>query len=210
MTEKTGGSGKTGVCAGRFPKPGDVILQCGYAALEATAVLADRASGKLEERFSGMTVRRMARFSENLAPEARRTAAEAGRAGALLLREAGEGGIFAALWALWKETGLGFDLRMGGIAFLQETIEFLDALDIDPYKARSEGCFLAVFRPEDAGEAERKLLNAGVPVHRLGVLRPDKNKYLRHGDRIRCLDRPAPDTLDQYLKGTAAGEKHGL
>ncbi len=181
----------------------DVIYQCGYAALEASVILSEQVPEKLTERFSPFFVQRTASFREILSGQAAVTARTAADAGAILTTEAGEGGIFAALWELWKETGRGFDIRMGEIAFLQETIEFLDHFGIDPYKARSGGCFLCVFRPEEAGRAQTAFEDAGIPVHRLGVFRDDIDKRLLHGEHVRFLDRPAPDTLDSYLKKTA-------
>ena len=56
------------------------------------------------------------------------------------VREAGEGGIFAALWNMAEACNAGFTVDMKKLPILQETIEVCEALELNPYEIASGGC----------------------------------------------------------------------
>ena len=108
-----------------------------------------------------------------------------------------EGGIFAALWRLSVKARRGFVIDLMDIPVLQETIEFANHYDIDPYRLRSGGSLLAV--TGDADALIGKLWSSGIPAARIGELREDRDKILRNEDEIRYLDLPQPDELRKIM-----------
>ena len=81
---------------------------------------------------------------------------------------------------------------------LQETIEFANHYDIDPYRMRSAGSLLAVTR--DAESLIGKLEDNGIPAVRIGELTGDHDKILRNDEEIRYLDLPQPDELLRIIQ----------
>ena len=80
----------------------------------------------------------------------------------------------------------------------EETIEFANHYDIDPYRMRSVGSLLAVTK--DAGSLIGKLEESGIPAVRIGELTKDHDKILRNEEEIRYLDLPQPDELLRIIQ----------
>ena len=105
----------------------------------------------------------------------------------------GEGGVFAGLWNLAKETGKGLEVDLKKIPVLQETVEVCEFFRLNPYQLTSAGAMIMV---TDDGEALVEMMNEqGVPAALIGKLTDNNDKILRNGDEIRYIDRPAPDEL---------------
>ena len=83
------------------------------------------------------------------------------------------------------------------IPILQETIEFANHYDIDPYRLRAGGSLLAV--TGDADALLEKLWESGIPAARIGELSGNRDKILRNEDEIRYLDLPQPDELRKIM-----------
>ena len=96
------------------------------------------------------------------------------------------------------KTRRGFVVDTPAIPMLQETIEFANHYDIDPYKMRSAGSLLAVTK--DAGSLIGKLEESGIPAVRIGELTKDHDKILRNDEEIRYLDLPQPDELLRIMQ----------
>ena len=118
--------------------------------------------------------------------------------GAEYLTDLSEGGIHAALWRLSVKARCGFVVDTPAIPMLQETIEFANHYDIDPYRMRSVGSLLAVTK--DAGSLIGKLEESGIPAVRIGELTKDHDKILRNEEEIRYLDLPQPDELLRIIQ----------
>ena len=105
----------------------------------------------------------------------------------------GEGGVFAALWNLAKETGCGLEIDLKAIPVLQETIEVCEFFRLNPYQLTSTGALLIV-----TGDGEglvEKLSQMEIPAAVIGKLTDNNDKILKNGEEIRYIDRPAPDEL---------------
>ena len=87
---------------------------------------------------------------------------------------------------------------MKAVPMLQETIEFANYYDIDPYKMRSAGSLLAV--TGDADALIGKLEGSGIPAVKIGELAEDHDKILINDDEIRYLDLPQPDELLKVME----------
>lgn len=183
------------------------ILAAGWAAAEASESLALQFAQELRLRFPAPFCERSQRLRRHYLKEAGFAGAPAELAAFLRalsdrqilcsVREAGEGGIFSALWDLAEKEGCGFSISMKKIPICQETVEICEYFGINPYGARSGGMFLLT--AEDGGEALRVLTEAGILAEILGELRPGRDKLLRQKEHVRCLNRPQQDSLQAFL-----------
>ena len=151
---------------------------------------------ELRETFPETILMRMRALRNYLS--VRREAQICAGEGAEYLTDLSEGGIHAALWRLSVKTRCGFVVDTPAIPMLQETIEFANHYDIDPYRMRSVGSLLAVTK--DAGSLIGKLEESGIPAVRIGELTKDHDKILRNEEEIRYLDLPQPDELLRIIQ----------
>ena len=171
------------------------IVMTKWAGMEGSCILAQEKE-ELREVFPETILMRMRRLGDYLS--VRREAQICAQEGAQHLTDLSEGGIHAALWRLSVKARCGFRVDTPAIPLLQETIEFANHYDIDPYKMRSAGSLLAVTRDADA--LIEKLEGSGIPAVKIGELTEDHDKILRNDDEIRYLDLPQPDELLKILK----------
>lgn len=181
--------------AGEEDRKADQIIMTKWAAMEGSCILAQDRE-ELSEVFPETILMRMRRLREYLS--VRREAQICAEEGAQCLVDLSEGGIYAALWRLSVKTRRGFRVDTAAIPLLQETIEFANYYDIDPYKMRSSGSLLAVTK--EAGALIRRLEGSGIPAVRIGELTGDHDKILIREDEIRYLDLPQPDELLRIMK----------
>ena len=174
----------------RSGQDADQIIMTKWAGMEGSFILAEDRE-ELRQVFPETILMRMRALRNYLS--VRREAQICAGEGAEYLTDLSEGGIYAALWRLSVKTRRGFVVDTPAIPMLQETIEFANHYDIDPYKMRSAGSLLAVTK--DAGSLIRKLEDSGIPAVRIGELTKDHDKILRNDEEIRYLDLPQPDEL---------------
>lgn len=172
----------------------DQIILTKWAGMEGSCILA-RDREDLREVFPETILMRMRGLDRYLS--VRKEAEICAENGAQHLVDLSEGGIFAALWRLSVKARRGFVIDLMDIPVLQETIEFANHYDIDPYRLRSGGSLLAV--TGDADALISKLWSSGIPAARIGELREDRDKILRNEDEIRYLDLPQPDELRKIM-----------
>lgn len=172
----------------------DQIILTKWAGMEGSCILA-RDREDLREVFPETILMRMRGLDRYLS--VREEAEICAENGAQHLVDLSEGGIFAALWRLSVKARRGFVIDLMDIPVLQETIEFANHYDIDPYRLRSGGSLLAV--TGDADALISKLWSSGIPAARIGELREDRDKILRNEDEIRYLDLPQTDELRKIM-----------
>ena len=173
----------------------DQIIMTKWAGMEGSCILAEDRE-ELREVFPETILMRMRSLRNYLS--VRREAQICAGEGAEYLTDLSEGGIHAALWRLSVKTRRGFVVDTPAIPMLQETIEFANHYDIDPYRMRSAGSLLAVTK--DAGSLIRKLEESGIPAVWIGELTKDHDKILRNNEEIRYLDLPQPDELLKIIQ----------
>ena len=171
------------------------IIMTKWAGMEGSCILAEDRE-ELREVFPETILMRMRTLRNYLS--VRREAQICAGGGAEYLTDLSEGGIHAALWRLSVKTRSGFIVDTSAIPILQETIEFANHYDIDPYRMRSAGSLLAV--PRDAGSLIRKLEDSGIPAVMIGELTKDHDKILRNDEEIRYLDLPQPDEMLRIIQ----------
>lgn len=177
---------------------GASIIMAGYAALEATACIISAKRELLMERLpvnyldGGMK----AALRTDMRPAIRL----AGKQGALV-KTAGEGGIFTALWELGRYLDSGMTVWLREIPLLQETIEVCEVLDVNPYLMLSTGSILAVTeQPEELLDACREM---DIPAAKIGVLTGGHDRVLVNGEERRFLEPFRGDEI--YKTGILQG-----
>lgn len=173
---------------------GKSIVMAGFAALEATAVfLSERKEFLLRRLSAGYLAQGFEKMKKIDIQEAARIAFCGG-----LVKTAGEGGVFAALWELGESLDCGMDLNLYDILLHQETIEVCELLDISPYMLASGGCLFAV--TEDADALLSAYEKAGIPAAKIGVLKEGRDRVLHNGEEERFLEPFRAEEMYQVLE----------
>lgn len=153
---------------------------------------------KLEERFSNRYREEASEVYKDLTV---RAAAEAVKDCSIYLQNASQTGIFGALWDLSESLDAGFSVEIDKLPLRQETIEYCEVFDKNPYLIPSDGALLVV--TDTPGRAMEGLANAGIPVAMIGHLKGGNDKLLvsfDDGEREeRFLDSPRGDELFDEL-----------
>ncbi len=170
------------------------IVMTKWAGMEGSCVLA-REKKDLEEVFPETILHRMRKLGEYLS--VKEEALLCAKEGTAYLTDLSEGGFYAALFRLSQKARRGFRVDLKSVPVLQETIEFANHYDIDPYRMRSAGSLLAV--TDDAEALIEALSQRGIPAVGIGELSEDQDKIIRNGEEIRYLDLPQPDELLKLL-----------
>lgn len=162
-----------------------------WVGMEGTFLLATERREELKAHFPLALIEEAAACGDYLSvlPEA----AAAGESGVRLMHDVSEGGIFAALWTLARQTGTGLEIDLTAIPIRQVTVELCNFYDINPYQMESAGSLLLV--TEDAEGLIRELERRNIAASLIGCCTEGNDKILRNGDEIRYLDLPQPEAL---------------
>lgn len=106
--------------------------------------------------------------------------------GAILIREAGESGIFGALWDIGEELGSGLSVELHRLPIRQETIEICEIANENPYTLSSRGALVIV--TAHGNYLADRLREAGVPATAIGYLTEEAGRIVKNGDRKRYLE----------------------
>ena len=153
-------------------------------------VLGDK-EAELKERFSTGFLKKISSYQKDVFSG--KEIVKAKELGADLIRQISDGGVFAALWNLSKETGSGLEVDLKKIPILQETVEVCEFFRLNPYQLTSTGAMLLVV--EDGESFAQQMNEQGVPAVLIGKLTDNNDKVLKNGEEIRYIDRPAPDEI---------------
>ncbi len=174
---------------------GHDIVVTKWIGLEGTYLLAEECTGELLRRFPVPMVERTRSFGEllDIVPES----AAAMMSGADYMTDLSEGGIFAALWKLSGELGTGLDVNLKLIPVRQETIEYCNYFDINPYQIESAGSLLVV--TANGEQLVEQLREQEIYAAVIGKTTDGNDKIIRNEEEIRYLDLPQPDSLLKIL-----------
>lgn len=145
-------------------KEGLVLIMTKYAGLEGTCLLVRENRNGLLNRFPTSFLDQILKLEETLKDDRDRRIA--GSFETVPVFEAGEKGIFAALWDFSAELELGLEADLRRIPIRQESIEISNYLDVNPYEISSNGVVLVAAKSSVAGdllrEFDRSQINADV------------------------------------------------
>ncbi|MDO4523628.1 MAG: AIR synthase-related protein [Eubacteriales bacterium] len=176
---------------------GQDILMIGYAGLAGTLQILDEKEEELKRHFSQVFLSGIRDLREHIFATEEIKAAKAGSVS--VMRQVGEGGIYAALYHLAKEAGEGLAVELKEISIRQETIEICEFYRLNPYQLASTGSILVVC---NHGEVLADTLKKqGIKASVIGRMTENNDMIIRNGEDIRYIDRPVPDELNKiYAK----------
>lgn len=179
-----------------FSPIGKSVVMVGYAALEATAMLISEKLEVLSNRLApGYLAQGLAKASRTDLREAAQVAVKAGA----LVKIAGEGGVFGALWEIGEYFDCGMDIILRDLLILQETIEVCEVLDVNPYLLASGGCLFAI--TQDARELVARYHKAGIEAAVVGELKEGRDRVIHNEWEERFLEPFRAEELYQVLGG---------
>lgn len=162
------------------------IVVSKWIGLEGTVMLVRKHYHRLRERFPLRMIEEAAGFDKYLSviPEA----ATAMKSGVCCMREISRGGIFAGLWEMAQEAGVGLEVNLREIPVRQETIEICEFFGENPYELLSNGCLLMT--ATDGNGLVAALQKDGIPAVRIGRTTKGNDRVLYNEGRKRFLNKP--------------------
>lgn len=176
-------------------KPGDELVVTKWIGLEGSARLACEKGDHLRKHLPESMVDRAEHFYEMIGTDVEEGIAES--VGATAVMEAGEGGIFGALWDIGAASDVGFEVDLNSIPIRQETIEICEVFDINPYLLKSGGMLLLGTRTGVL--LKDRLESAGIHATVIGYVTDKADRVVKNGDSRRFLEPRHPDELDKVL-----------
>lgn len=162
------------------------IVVTKWIGIEEMLILLEENKEDLLSRLPLAYVEGAAKYEACLSVESE--AAVAGKHGVAAMHDVSLGGIFAALWDFAEMAKCGFSVDLTKIPVLQETIEFCEVFDINPYKLPGMGSLLIATKDGDA--LVTALNEADIEAVVIGQFSEDNDKKIINGDEIRYLDKP--------------------
>lgn len=183
------------------------VVMAGYAGLNGSVILAEQRYQKLRTRYPAAFLEEAKRQKALLwrIPEAA-VAGVSGECGSYSFPEKqiaamyllSEGGIFAGLWSMAQEAGIGLEIDLKKIPVKQETVEICNFFDINPYQLFSEGSCLLL-----SGHGYRlkeQLAKKGIFSEVIGFTTEDNNRVVTNGEDRRFLEKHYDEELRKILK----------
>ncbi len=152
--------------------------------IEATILLAEK--DELKERFSPSYIEKGRRYIDYLDIDSE--AAVAIKHGVAAMHDVSESGIFGALWEMGEAGNFGLSVNLKDINVYQETIEFCEYYNYNPYIISSGGCLLMV--TNDGEGLVTALEDSGIPAYVIGKVTDIKDKVIVNEDENRYLEPP--------------------
>ncbi len=169
--------------------PGQELVIAGYAGWEGSSRIALLRAGELSRWFSDGFIREQ----QQAYTEADRGVCDWEALGASEWEEAGEGGVYTALWTLSGAHGRGFCVDLRRIPVKQGTIEICERYGLNPYRLLSGGC--TVLAADHGFLLTERLRQQGVPARTVGYVRPDIVREVVCGETRGFMERPREDEL---------------
>lgn len=117
--------------------------------------------------------------------------------GAAAIYNVAQGGIFGALWEFAQAAGAGIYTWLKDIPVRQQTIEFCEVFDLNPYQLFSGGCLLMAV--ENGCDTLFRMDRAGIPCSVIGKVTKSRSRVVAHDDTCRYLTRPQRDEIFKLL-----------
>ena len=167
------------------------IVVSKWIGLEGTVELVRQYREKLRERFPARMIDEAADFDEYLsvAPEA----ATAMKSGVCGMHGVSRGGIFAGLWEMAQEAGVGLEVDLRKIPVRQETIEICEFFGENPYELLSGGCLIMTAR--DGNALVTALEREEIPAVVIGRTTSGNDRVLYNQGNKRYLNKPKTDQI---------------
>lgn len=175
-------------------KNGDDIVMTKYTGLYGTNYLIDNCYEDLNKRFAKSYIDGFDKSKEllSIVKEAEISALDAN---VKYMHDVSRGGVYNALWQLGSRISKGIKVNHFDIPINQETIEFCEYYNLNPYMLEGTGSLLVV--SADGNALVDRLAEAGIEAVVIGQVTDSNEKYVDTGTEKRFL---APVKGDELYK----------
>lgn len=172
-------------------KPGQEIIVTKSIGIEGTYIMATEKEEELSTRYSKEFIEQAKEMKNQLSIV--KEAMIAKEYNVTSMHDITEGGIFGALWEVGEASEVGMEIQLSKIPIKQETIEFCNYFDLNPYMLISSGSLLIVAdRGNDVVDA---LKEKGIEATIIGKIVEDKEKVVILEEEKRFLTPPKSDEI---------------
>ena len=174
-------------------KPGYDIVMTKYAGLYGSDYIADKKKDNLSKRFAGSYIANaLFGFEQySVVPEARIASLDEN---VCYMHDVSTGGVYGALWQLGSRINKGILVYNSDIPIKQETIEFCELFDINPYMLEGTGALLVV--SSDGQSLVDELMSKEIFACVIGKVTDSKEKCIDTGSEKRFLSPVKGDDID--------------
>jgi len=180
-------------------KPGQVIVQAGWAGAEGTAILASDFEDLLSSRgVPKAVIEEAKRLAENISIVD--IAIELARRGlASAMHDATEGGILGALVEMALASGNTLEVDAGKILVHETTRIISERLGIDPLRLISSGAFIIAADPDTADKVVEFIVEKGLPASQIGTITAGTPQVrVKRGERTEIYKEPPIDEISRF------------
>lgn len=171
-------------------EPGQDLVAAGFAGLEGARQIALARRKELTQWFSDRFIMEM---QQEQVPAIDSGSHDWKSLGAAEWEEAGEGGIYTALWNISGAYMLGFTVDLLRIPVKQSTIEVCERYGLNPYRLFSRNCM--VFAAEHGERLTEALAEQGITAGIIGRVNPGIGREIVYGQVRGFMERPREDEL---------------
>lgn len=171
------------------------IVMVGYSGMEGVYLAALKKEDVIKEKYNTYIYDMIMEYKNNLL--IKDEAMIAISAGADILHDIGEGGVFGALWDIAQVAGTGIKVDFKKIPIKQETIEVCEIFDINPYALKSAGSFIIIC---DRGYDMAEYLRSNdIDATVIGTTTDNNDRILINEDEVRYLEPPKRDEYYSFF-----------
>lgn len=170
-------------------EPGLDIVMTKTLANGATAMMAQLKKEELSARFPYYFVQKALEKRELLSVQNELTLTEED----YLAIPISKGGVFGALWQLGEAGNVGMEIHLRQFPISQETIEFCELYELNPYELYGLGGLLMVSK--DGNALVERLGQAGIRAAHLGTTSACHDRVIVTAEEKRFLEPVKPDEL---------------
>ena len=172
-------------------KPGQEIIVTKSIGIEGTYIMATEKEEELSTRYSKEFIEQAKEMKNQLSIVKEAMIAKEYKVTSM--HDITEGGIFGALWEVGEASEVGMEIQLSKIPIKQETIEFCNYFDLNPYMLISSGSLLIV---ADRGNDVVDALKAkGIEATIIGKIVEDKERVVILEEEKRFLTPPKSDEI---------------
>lgn len=190
----------------------DLIIIVGYAGAYATKEIIKEKREDLLSRFSFSYIESIQKNKESFStnknineyenldmPTLRNLLYKITNKQNIIIKEAGKGGILAALWKFLEISGLGAKYSQKDIPILQSTIEISEFYKINPYRLFSKNVYIMNLCEEDAKKFLNECNKVNIPAAVIGHLTNEKQRIRIDNEEHSFLTKEQTDEIDKVL-----------
>ncbi len=175
--------------------PGQAIVMTKWIGIYGSVRIAENCRDELRSRYPDFIMENAIELKQFLSVDA--DVRIAGEHGDKCIYACTDGGLYAALWDMARESDVGLTSYFKDIPVRQETVELCEFYDINPYKLKSDGAIIVVTSAPD--ELMAAYTDAGIPSAVIGHITENKEKVIIYGDEKKHIQKPARDELCKIL-----------